>query len=365
MKGVHSSVRQWLSGSALAAVTIAAVPLAGAAQNQTLSFTKLGDGVYAAIYSEFRMDPIEGNSLVVIGDEDVLVLDSGHTPDAARTVMAEIRKLTTRPVRYLVNSHWHDDHIFGNSGYADAFPRVEIIAHRNTREDMETKVLPSLKDYGLEYWKKMGDGFEAQLAKGTRPDGTPLTEAQRTRLQEQARAVREFLPKIPALRVVLPTATFDRELTLHLGRREVRLIHFGPGNTRGDVAVYLPRERILATGDLLVHPIPFAYGSHMAEWVQTLKAARQLEADVIVPGHGPVMRDKEYLDTVIALFESLVAQVAAAVTQGLTLEATRKAVDLDEFRTRLAGDDAFRRATFNDSILREAVTRAYQAASRK
>jgi glyoxylase-like metal-dependent hydrolase (beta-lactamase superfamily II) len=343
-------------------VLVIAAPLTAAAQNQTLEFTKLADGVYGAIYSEFRMDPVEGNSLVVIGRDGVLVLDSGRSPAAARRMIGEIGKITDRPVRYLVNSHWHDDHVFGNQAYLESFPGIQIIAHRRTRIEMQERSIPGLEEYGVEYWTRMAERFEGQLAKGSRPDGQPLTGAQKTRLQDQARTVREFLPKIPEQRIVLPTTTLDGSATLYLGDREVRLIHAGSGNTPGDLVVYLPAEKILATGDMVVHPSPFAYGSEIAPWVETLKRVRELDAGIIIPGHGPLMRDKTYVDLVIALFESLLSQVAAAKQAGLSLEETRKKIDLSSFRDRMCGDDGFRRAMFGDSILREAVERAYQAA---
>jgi glyoxylase-like metal-dependent hydrolase (beta-lactamase superfamily II) len=334
------------------------------AQNQTLEIVELGSGVYAAVHSEFRMDPIQSNSLIVVGDDGVLVVDTGRTPHSARAMIAEIRRRTDRPVRVVVNTHWHDDHVFGNQAYAEAFPGVVFAAHAVTREEMVQRSIPGLATYGVEYWRKMAEGFEQRLAKGTRTDGTPLSDEQKTRLADQARTIHEFLPKIPEQRIVLATLTFVDRLTIHLGRREVQVLQFGPGNTAGDVVVFLPKEKIVATGDLVVHPVPFAYGSAPGPWVSTLEQVRGLGAEAVVPGHGPVMRDTVYLDQLIAMFGSLVKQVNAAAAKGLTLEETRKAVDLEIFAKFFGGDDAFRRATFADSVLREAVERAYQAARR-
>ena len=340
-------------------------PLASA-QNQKLEIVKIADGVYAAIYSELRVDPVEGNSLIVIGKDSVLVLDSGHSPDSARTMMAEIRKLTDKPVRYVVNSHWHDDHVYGNQAYQEAFPGVEFIAHRATREDMIKQSIPNLKDYGIDYWKKMAANLESQLTKGTRQDGQPLSEQQKTRLQEQIQTINLFVPKIQSLRIVLPTMTLEDKLTLYQGdkgEREIQILNLGSGNTPGDVMVYLPKEKILATGDMLVHPVPFAYGSAMAEWLETMKKVRQLDANIIIPGHGPLMRDKEYLDAVISLFESLISQVRDAAKRGLSLEETRKAVNLESYRVRWAGDDPVRNGIFRSSLLQTAVEQIYKAAT--
>jgi cyclase len=349
----------------LACAAALVLPCGAAAQNQSLEMHKLGDGVYAAIRSEFRMDPIEGNSLIVVTSEGVVVFDTGRTPDTARRMIAEIRKLTDQPVRYVVNSHWHDDHVFGNQAYEEAFPGVQFIAHRETRAEMISQSIPGLKTHGVEYWNKMIAGFEGRLAKGMTSDGQPLTDAQKTRVTEQIRTIREFLPKFAEQRIVLPTVVVDDALTLHLGGQEIRLLHLGLGNTRGDLVLYLPRDRVVATGDLLVHPVPFAYGSLPAEWIGTLKSLRALDTTAIVPGHGPLMRDTAYLDLVIELLESIVAQVGDAVRRGLSLEDTRKALDVTRFRERLTDGDTVRRAMFGDSIVRVAVESAYKAAQRR
>lgn len=334
---------------------------AASAQAQKLEIVKIADGVYGAIFSEPRMDPVESNSLIVIGDDGVLVLDANRTPASARAVIAEIRKLTDKPVRYVVNSHWHDDHIFGNQSYKEAFPQAEFVAHDNTREDMDKLARPHIQR-GIDGFTKALSDAETQLGTGAKPNGEKLTEKERAQLSVELEVYKDYLPKIKEIRLVLPTVTFDRRLTLYVGGREVQILYFGRGNTRGDVAVYLPRERVLATGDLLVHPVPFAYGSFLGEWIQSMKKLRELDAAVIVPGHGPLMRDKEYVDTVISLLESVTGQVQDAVKRGLTLEETRKAVNLEGFRKRLAGDDAVRLDTFDDSIVRVGIERAYKEA---
>ena len=226
---------------------------------------------------------------------------------------------------------------------------------------MEKLALPHIQG-GVDRFTKAIADAESQLSTGAKPSGEKLTDKERAQLSAELKVYKDVLPELKTIRLVLPTITFDQRLTLHVGGREIQILYFGRGNTRGDVAVYLPRERVLATGDLLVHPVPFAYGSFLGEWIQSMKRLRELDAAVIVPGHGPLMRDKEYLDTVIALLESVVSQVQDAVKRGLSLEETRKAVSLESFRRRLAGDDPVRLETFDDSIIRVGIERAYKEA---
>ena len=110
------------------------------AVNKSISATprfkivKLSDGVYAAIRTEPPGLTVNGNSVFIINDDDVVVVDTTLTPGTAREIIAEIKKLTNKPVKYVINTHWHDDHIMGNAAYREAFPGVEFIAHSATRD---------------------------------------------------------------------------------------------------------------------------------------------------------------------------------------------------------------------------------------
>src|SRR3712207_4070524 len=185
-------------------ITIAVVLLvcpAASAQAQKLEMVKIADGVYGAIFSEPRMDPVESNSLVVMGDDGVLVLDANRTPAGARGVIAEIRKLTDKPVRYVVNSHWHDDHIFGNQSYKEAFPGVEFVAHRNTREDMEKLAFPHIQGGVNRFTKALSDA-ETQLSTGAKPDGSKLTHKEREQLSVELKVYKDVLPELDRKSVV-------------------------------------------------------------------------------------------------------------------------------------------------------------------
>jgi glyoxylase-like metal-dependent hydrolase (beta-lactamase superfamily II) len=326
-----------------------------------MEITKLADGVYGAIYSEMRFDPVQSNSLIVIGDTAVCVVDAHYTPSAARATIAAIRRLTKLPVRYVVTTHWHDDHIFGNQEYQAAFPGVQIVAQRHARESMIAGASRHQQELEAHYSKSV-PRIEASLATGKTESGAPLAAADRAEAEMVLPIYRDFLADVRTVRVVLPTITFDKEVDLYLGRRMVRVISFGPGNTKGDVVVLLPEEKIAAVGDLVVYPIPFIYGGYPSSWVKVIDSVKALAPATIVPGHGPVMRDFTYVNEVSNLLQSLATQVSAAVARGLTLDETRKAVDLTKFHDSLVKGDASREGTFQASILNSGIEAAYEEA---
>jgi cyclase len=327
---------------------------------QPVELVKVADGVYAFIDHDATREFVFGNSVVIIGTDGVLVFDSHQLPSLARRVLAEIRRLTDKPVRYVVNSHWHWDHTLGNQVYRDAFPQVEIIAHTETRREgvVETpRMLNNVSDH-VGFAKRLKDFWEA----GKHSDGTPLSAHEKLRLSQLISDVETYYHAFKTARYLSPTLTFEQKLTLHLGEREVQLFHLGKGNTAGDVAAYLPKEKVLLTGDLLVHPIPYAFGSFLPEWVETLEKLAALDVAAIVPGHGPVQRDKEYLRLVTSLLESVVKQVRESVKRGLSLAETRKALNLDSFRARFAGADPERNYAFDNYFVLPATERFYPQA---
>ena len=148
-------------------------------------------------------------------------------------------------------------------------------------------------------------------------------------------------------------------LTLRRGDREIRVLWLGRGNTAGDLVVYLPKEGVVATGDLLVHPIPFSFGSFLGDWMQTLSRVEALGAKVIMPGHGELQRDTAYLTSVRELLGEMRTQMEAAVKKGLTLEKARESLELASYRQKFAGSDPIRNQQFSDFFVTPASERAY------
>src|SRR5918995_3713170 len=255
-----------------------------------LELVRLDSGVFAAVRTEPLSLAVNSNSLIIVRDKDVVVIDAQFTRAATQQTIAAIRKVTKKPVGYVINTHWHDDHVAGNQVYRDSFPSVRFIVQENTAADLPTLGATNRRNQ-VEGAPAAAHRFERLLSIGLGIDSTPVTPQERTAVTSAIRIVRQYLKEAPGFRPITATDTVQQRLTLGHGAERIDLRWFGNGNTRGDLVVHLPSRGILATGDLVVAPIPFAFNSYPASWTKVMDSLLALEPRVIVPGHGPVMRD--------------------------------------------------------------------------
>ncbi|HYY57618.1 MAG TPA: MBL fold metallo-hydrolase [Pyrinomonadaceae bacterium] len=327
---------------------------------------KLAEGVYAVIRKDLPGMMVDANNVFIINDEDVIVVDTSGAPAITKEVLAALRKLTNKPVRYVINTHWHDDHIRGDKVYREAFPAVEFIAHAATRDYLPTKGVSARKQF-LEGAPKFVDFLRSLLEKNKSIGGWDLTEEERASMASDIRLADFVLGQAPQTEVILPTLTLEDRLTLRRGNRIIDVRYLGRGHTSGDIVVHLPKEGIVITGDLVVWPVPFIGSdqSHIGDWATSLERLRALRPAIIVPGHGPVLRDDSYVKLIADMFASIKEQTEAAVSRGETLEQTRKIVRIDEFRKQITGDSRLRSVIFNMYVAGPAVEAAFNDASAK
>ncbi len=354
-------VRRRILAGLIAAFPAFAPAHAGPPDPKPYDIVQLAEGVYGFVWSNPTEDPIESNALFIINDRDVMVVDAGILPSSARRMAAALRKLTSKPVRYVVNTHWHDDHHQGNEVYRELWPDVEFIAHRNTRTDILDKTYAPRPQVVADM-KQQNEQFARWAATGRDDDGKPIEARRRARMREIAEAYAPAIAEIEKIRNTPPDLTLVDRLVLHRGKRTIDVRWLGRGNTRGDVVVFLPEERVVATGDLLVHPIPFGIGSYYRDWIATLGRLDSLPADILFLGHGHPQRTREYLHQMQELLTALVQRVDSAVAAGATREQTEQAVTLADWKQALAGDDRALRGGFDAVFVRPAVGRAWQQA---
>jgi cyclase len=304
---------------------------------------QIADGIYQFITAPDGYVP-NGNSVVIVNESDVLVFDTFSRPSTSRTVLAEIRKITDKPVRYVVNSHHHPDHWSGNEVYAAAFPNLEIIATEQSRQFMQNiaNAWPAVFTKNLA--EDQAD-FDKEISSGKDSDGKTLTADQRRKDEDDLRLEREFIAEALTVKRTYPTLTYSDKLTLRHGGREFRFMSM-VGDADGTTVLYLPKEKILVTGDLLSYPIPY-FTPPLSQHARSLRMLAQIDADVIIPGHGPAWHDKNFLNLETELLETIVSQVTQATQKGTaTVEEMQKAVNVESLRLKFTHDDKDLNAKF-------------------
>ena len=210
-------------------------------KRQKVTLEKLGDGLYACTAEG---DP---NTGVIVGDDCVMVIDAQATPVMARRIVAKIRTVTKKPIRYVLLTHYHAVRVLGATG----FEADEIITSEATRD--------LIAERGKQDFKSEADRFPRLF---------------------------DAIETVPGL--TWPTLTFQNEMTLWFGKREVRIIQIGRGHTKGDTIVWLPKEKVLFAGDLVEkHAALYCGDAYLTDWPATLNKLRALKPRKLVPGRGP------------------------------------------------------------------------------
>ncbi len=323
---------------------------------------KVAKDVYAAIRTEPPGLTVNANSIFIINKDHVVVVDTTLTPGTARETIAALKSLTNKPVKYVINTHWHDDHIMGNQVYRQTFPGVEFIAHIKTREYLPTTGLANrkaaLSEQGYRGFISM---LKDSLTKNQSLFGGPMDDEERAGYAGTLEIAERYMAENPGVEIVLPTTTVEDQMTLRRGGRTIEIHYFGRGHTSGDLVVYLPKEKVVIAGDLVMSPVPYVGSpqSHPGEWSKALDKIIELHPRQIVPGHGPVLQDDSQLKTMSRLFATIDEQVKAGVKRGEKLDQIRKAINLDSFRETLAGNSRMKKIIFRSYVVGPAVKAAY------
>jgi glyoxylase-like metal-dependent hydrolase (beta-lactamase superfamily II) len=246
-------------------------------EEKQVSFTKLADGLYA--YTA-EGDP---NTGIVIGDDSVMVIDAQATPIMARDVIEKIRTVTDKPIKYVVMSHYHAVRVLGASGYEPD----EIISSKDTYDLIVERGEQDFKSE-LERFPRLFSGVES----------------------------------VPGL--TWPTMTFEGEMSIWMGKREVRLMQLGRGHTKGDTVAWLPEEKVLFSGDLVEFgATPYTGDAYLSDWPQTLERLAELNPVALVPGRGDALTTpemcKKAIDETRAFLKNMFESVKRGRSEGKNL----------------------------------------------
>ena len=235
---------------------------------------KVTDGVYLAVPA--RPSPDSANIPVIVTDQDVVLVGSHLTRAAARTLVEQVRTVTDKPVRFIVNTHYHAS----QAGSRESYPAgIEVIGHELAR---------------------------------------------RTLLFDQAGQPRPA----NAVRMAPPTLGMTTRLSLYRTDREIRILYVGRGHSDNDIVVLLPKERILCTGDLLAGVLPDMFDGNITDWVSTLEALKLLDFDTVLPARGGSFKGKERITALQSYLRDVLGQTTELLNKDVSVEETAKRVDL-------------------------------------
>jgi cyclase len=261
---------------------------------------KVTDGVYAAIAKPTAV--LNCNAAIFENSEDLLVVDSHSKPSAVVALVSQLQaEVTKKPVRYIVNSHFHWDHSQGNAAYRKLNPQVHVVASEATRR--------LLSEQGAARLKASLDQVRGNLDNVAQRRGQSKDQAEIGRLDEMAAGMKAYLAEMANYEPVLPDLTFNRDLILHDKVQDLHLAFRGRAHTLGDIVVFSPQKKVVATGDMIHGMFPFIGDAYPSEWPKTMRSVAEMPFDHVIGGHGPVMPGKAHLNAMAAYIEELTIRV--------------------------------------------------------
>lgn len=342
----------------LAATPVAAQPDDGDLQRPV----KVAPGVWVLMQPRFQVQPV-GNVTVIEQSHGLVLVDAGGSPGSGRRVVEMVRAISSKPVTAVIVTHWHGDHPQGLSEILKAWPGARTIATRATQahlRDPATMNSPAAPDAAADavLGKRLA-GFAgyarhmaAKAADPSEKAGWIASERLFVRYAADMRGV-----------LTLPVAeSFETALRLPDASNPVEVLFLGRANTDGDAVVWMPARRVLVTGDIVVSPFPFGFGSYPADWLATLARLDAYDFEALVPGHGPPQHDRAYLARLSAALRDIRDQVGPMARQGLTLAEVRDRIDASNQIRIFAGDDPWLRLWTVEYWVNPIVTSAYKEA---
>lgn len=286
-------------------------------EGKAFTFTKIRDGVYQ-VKGTGRL-AVGCNSALIIRDTGVMLVDSHISPAAVWVLMDEMKVITDKPIRQVVNTHWHFDHVNGNQLFPD---EVQIMSYPVTRDKIATGHSKSGRSYDsfVGTLPNQIAAIENQLA-GTKSDSV------RTVLQRQLTLQKNYKEATDAVKPRAPDMTFEHSV-INDSERRIELLYLGKGHTDGDMVVYLPEDKVLITGDLMTAGLSYIGDGYIEDWITTLEKVKQLDFETVLPGHGDPFQGKERITQFQSYLRDFWGKAREMHAAGVSAEEAAKQMDL-------------------------------------
>ena len=324
---------------------------------------KVAEHVWLMRQPERLWAVVIGNVVIIEQRDGVVLVDSGGSIPDGRDVVAAVAGLTKKPIKAIAVTHWHNDHPLGIPGVLETFPSARVISTAATREYIrsETKVGIGQPDADLNAKRRAWADEAIELF--TRESADPANAGDlRAHYALEARWISQRAERQIGSYAVLPTEVVSDRLVIDDPEVPVELLHFGAANTRGDLIAWLPRQKVVATGDAVVAPTPYGFDVSIQPWLQTLQRIEQLSFATLIPGHGKAQHDADYLHTLQWSMKDIGDRAKAAAARGVAKEDAFAAFDPTPHEARFRVSGAWAKKWLNDYWLEGMFATAYDEA---
>jgi cyclase len=342
-KHAHPSRRDFFLGLSILQIAAHraawAQALAPEASTDLFDIQKVTGDVY---FASARPSPvINCNAAIFVNSADVLVVDAHSKPSAAAALIAQIKRdVTSKPVRYLVDSHFHWDHAQGNAAYLATGNKVDILATKTTKQLMEQYLAARLKasldpagppPISYPWVGHQMEDLRERIGKAT-------SDADKSRLQLQLQRLESFAAEMKNFTPTLPTITFDKNYVIKDKNHELYLEFHGHAHTAGDVVVFCPQKRVIATGDAILGSVlPFFGDSYPKAWPKTIADIGKLEFDHVLPGHGGVQHGHETLNGMASFIDEIAERVDTGKKAGQSITDLQQSITFASLKSLQSG----------------------------
>ncbi len=311
---------------------------------------KVADHIWVMRQPDRLWAAVIGNVTIVEQADGVVLIDSGGTVPDGRDVVDAVAKLTPKPIKAVVITHWHNDHPFGVPAILKRFPNARIIGTSATADFIKTETGTGVGSPDMTVNQARRDRALKTVADLEKEAASPEVPADmRAQYAIEAKWIRARSERQMENYAVIPTETFADRLVIDDPVAPVELQYLGVGNTHGDLIAWLPKQRLVAAGDLVVAPTPYGFTISIKPWLTTLAKLEQLPFDILVPGHGRVQRDRAFLDTLKWSMRDIAAKAAAAAADpAMAKEKAVEAFDNRPHEERFGAADAWAKKWLND-----------------
>jgi glyoxylase-like metal-dependent hydrolase (beta-lactamase superfamily II) len=288
---------------------------------------KVADGVFAAVAKPAALTNC--NAAVFVLSRDVLVVDAHSKPSAAAALVAQIKEVTDKPVRYLVNTHFHWDHTQGDRAYKNANPQIQIIASDTTKQLLAQLQRDRLKE-SLNSIPGLIDTAKARASRAK-------TAQERDWANEQVRQLTAYRTEMESYPLELPTFTFSKSHVIKDASGDLELAFNGKAHTAGDIQVFSPSKKVVASGDAIIGFLPNINDGYPRQWPSTIDAVAAWKFDKIIGGHGAVQQGRDRMGQFRNFIEDLTARVERAKKAGVPLAELQKTITPGSLATLSGG----------------------------